>query len=87
MTIKTIRIVEEKTRTAVKELNIYSDESGQTDKAPFVSASIVSAGEINFSAKKLNKRNFLEVKEKLKEIGTKYSKYVPIGANRNTRFS
>jgi hypothetical protein len=67
----------------VKELNIYSDESGQTNKAPFVSASIVTMGEISFLAKTTNKRNFPEVKEKLKGIDARYSKYVSIVKDKN----
>lgn len=62
----------------MKELYIYSDESGQTNKAPFVSASIVSTGEINFLAKRLTKENFPAVKERLKEIDSRHSKYVSI---------
>lgn len=66
-----------------KELNIYSDESGQTNKAPFVSASIVSTGEINFFGKGPTRRNFGEVKEKLRQIDGRYSKYVSIVKDTN----
>ncbi len=62
----------------MKELYIYSDESGQTNKAPFVSASIVTSGEINFFAKRLTKENFPAVKRRLKEIDRRHSKYVSI---------